>query len=186
MLRLFIAVELEEALRQLVSSLVEPLRRTGADVKWVQTGNLHMTLKFLGDVPEESLGVVVDTAKRALAAFGRFEIGLGGVGTFPPAGKPRVIWIGLEDARGQLAAMSSSLEKAFAAVGFPAEERPFKGHLTLGRVRSPKGVERLRPLIAGAAVPAGKRMTVEKVLLFRSVLTAAGPIYTVLDRVDLA
>jgi 2'-5' RNA ligase len=184
-LRLFLAVELDESLKEVVNSLMEPLRKTGADVKWVQRANLHMTLKFLGEVADEKLGLIVETARRALACCARFDIGLGGVGTFPPAGKPRVIWIGIEDARAQLAAMSRSLEEAFAQVGFPPEDRPFKPHLTLGRVRSPKGVERLRPALAKTAVPATKPMTVDKVLLIKSVLTSAGPIYTVLERIDL-
>ncbi len=185
MLRLFLAVDMDESLKQYVGSLVEPLRKAGADVKWVQADNLHVTLKFLGDVEEERVDIVADTARRSVGAYEPFDIGLGEVGTFPPAGRPRVIWIGIEDSGGQLARMSRSLEEAFAELGFPAEERPFKGHLTLGRVRSPKGVERLQPLLARATTPAAKRMSVDKIMLFKSVLTSAGPIYSVLEKVYL-
>lgn len=183
--RLFIAVDLEESLKQAMDSFMEPLRKAGADVKWVQPGNLHITLKFLGEVAEEKTALIVETARRALKGYRQFEITLSRLGTFPPAGKPRVIWIGIEDAGGQLVAMGRSLEEAFAQIGFPAEPRPFKPHLTLGRVRSPRGVERLQTVLAKSAMPATKSMNVEKVLLFRSVLTSAGPIYTVLEKIDL-
>ncbi|MDQ7780313.1 MAG: RNA 2',3'-cyclic phosphodiesterase [Planctomycetota bacterium] len=178
--RLFIAVEMDESVRKRIAEMTAPLKKANADVKWVQQDNLHITLKFLGEVDEGRIGVIVDAARGALAGFKPFVLTLGELGTFPPRGKPRVIWLAIRDVGGVLAGMSGALEKALEKEGFPAEDREFTAHLTLGRVRSPKGVERLEAAMAGLSAGAGGEFAqkVDKVFLVRSVLTSAGPVYS--------
>ena len=104
---------------------------------WVREENLHLTLKFLGDIPLTNVEAVAQATEGATKTIEPFEITVTGSGAFPPKGQPRVLWVGLEDASGQLALLHTALEDECAQAGFPREERPFHPHLTIARIRKP-------------------------------------------------
>jgi 2'-5' RNA ligase len=141
-LRCFISVELPEEIRNNIGARTESLVAAGADVKWIPPENLHLTLKFLGKTPEE---LVPDIRKKLLEAASlhhSIRIRLSGTGVFPDRRRPRVIWVGMQDSEG-LVKLQQDIEAKMAELGFEAEKRRFSPHLTIGRVRSPKGRENL-------------------------------------------
>lgn len=179
--RCFIAVELDGQARAVLGRLLDELRRSGADVKWVAAANLHLTLKFLGDVLPAGLTGVTQALKETLpgqTALPPFSLALDGVGAFPSAGNPRVVWVGAAEGRERLTDLASKVEKALAPLGFPAEARGFSPHLTLGRVRSPRNALALKAAVAGLKEYRGPRVRVERVVLFQSDLRPDGPVYT--------
>ena len=184
-LRAFFAVELPETIRDEVAALQATLRAIGADVRWVEQANLHLTLKFLGDVEETSLPPLTTALANALAAHAPFPLHLDGIGAFPSATHPRVLWVGVGLGQEALAALAQTVEQVCIAQGLPAAEPPFSAHLTLGRVRAPG---RPSARVRGLAPPIHHLHTfefhnptpvpVERVTLFRSRLSPHGPAYT--------
>lgn len=178
-MRCFIAIDLPPPVRDALLEAQTALRAAAprADVRWVACDQLHLTLKFLGavadaDVPRVStvLDVVAaDAAPIALAA--------GGLGAFPSARRPRVLWGGLTEGAAALAALAAAIDRAVAPLGFPRETRPFSAHLTIGRVRSPRGTGPL-----AAAVSPGVRLfgswTATAVVLYQSRLHPSGAVHT--------
>lgn len=180
-IRAFIAIELPAPVR---SALVEAGRKLerglerGA-VRWVKPEAMHLTLRFLGDTDVKllpGLGAAMDGLSAGRAPF---EMRLGGLGCFPNARRPRVIWVGLRDDAGQapapLLALKRDLDAALRPFGFDPEDKPFQAHLTLGRVREDG---RIRDLSLEAAVP-DLAMTVAALHLIESDLRPEGPRYTV-------
>ena len=177
-MRLFIAVELIDEIKDEIESQVKRLKRMGGNVRWVQREAMHITLKFLGDVDENRLEGIEKAMDRTVAEFSPFDIAMEGCGTFPPRSfKPRVLWIGVKDMN-PLMKLQEKLEDELLSAGFQKETRAFHPHVTLGRV---KGTSALRKLVeemrAMEDFPFGK-MRVERIILFRSKLTPDGPIYT--------
>ena len=168
--RLFIAVPVADEVRRAAARLIAELRLSGADCKWAEPGNLHLTLRFFGATPSERLPEIEAIMRRA-AQRPRFEISFGGVGAFDSWDDPKVVWVGVGSGAAGLAALAEAL-------GASEEGRPFSAHLTIGRRRSRSGLERLR----AAALRAGfseLRQTVDRVVLFESQLTPRGPTYLV-------
>jgi 2'-5' RNA ligase len=191
-IRCFVAVELDEAARGELSRVLGQLKRSDADVKWVSPNNLHLTLKFLGDVPADDMTRVIAALGQAVAgdtavpAAGAFEFELAGLGAFPSMSNPRVIWVGIDRGRDALASLASRVEAALGPLGFPAEGRGFSPHLTLGRCRSPRNQAELKAAMAALRDYGGPRVRVERVTLFSSDLRPAGPVYTPLAALPLA
>jgi 2'-5' RNA ligase len=137
-LRCFISIELPQALKQKITSVIERLVKTGADVRWVVPENLHVTLKFLGPTPGNLIPDIEEKLRRAAGAHGRFTLKLSGAGAFPNERRPRVVWIGLVDSD-ELLGLQRDIDASMEELGFEREDRPFSPHLTLGRVKSPRG-----------------------------------------------
>ncbi|MFQ5839337.1 MAG: RNA 2',3'-cyclic phosphodiesterase [Candidatus Methylomirabilales bacterium] len=184
-MRLFIAINLTEELRSKVASLQEVLRQSGADVSWVGPGNVHLTLKFLGEVSGERAADVRSTLRAALEGIPSFRMTLAGVGTFPARGAPRVVWVGTTEGSDGATALYERVEGALASSGFPPEGRAFQAHLTLGRVRGPRNrpalIARVREL---AGTTLGSMMVVA-VELMQSELHPKGAIYTSIETFSL-
>jgi RNA 2',3'-cyclic 3'-phosphodiesterase len=132
--RLFVAVNLPEGQRRAAHEAAAPLRDAGLPVKWVPAESLHVTLKFLGEVAEAREAAIGAALDVVAAAAQRFEVGLGGAGAFPGVARPRVIWLGVEP-HPALELLSHDVERALRPLDFETELRPFRPHLTLGRVR---------------------------------------------------
>ena len=132
-MRLFVALELDEAVRSRTAVLLRQLEPAASQVKWVKPQSLHLTLKFIGEQPEDKLSALVE-ALAAVPAPGPLEVSFRGLGCFPNERHPRVFWVGVlaPPALGQLAA---AVERALAPLGIEPEQRPFSPHLTLGRLR---------------------------------------------------
>jgi 2'-5' RNA ligase len=179
--RLFVALEPPEAVRRRITATAEKIRRTAGaaagEVRWVPDENVHLTIQFLGAVPEERVEAV-GQALAAAAAAGRpllFEVK--GAGGFPNSRRPRVVWLGLSGEVDALAALAAELGKRLAPLGFPPESRPFAAHLTLGRARDGRGAPGLGGALAAAAEGEGIAWRASELTLFESHLSPKGPRY---------
>jgi 2'-5' RNA ligase len=177
-MRCFVAAELDAALRApLVRLLRQDLPRTRA-VRWCTEQQLHVTLKFLGEVRDGQLPAVCDAVTAAAQSIQPFQLRLSGLGCFPSARNPRVLWCGVEDATDGCARWLEQADPLFEALGFPRETRAFHPHVTLGRSRGPDGAEVMRRALSELAAPSTGNMTVEQVVLFESQLSPQGARYT--------
>lgn len=185
-MRLFVAINIDPSLRPPLGEIQGKLRAIRAPVSWVKPENLHFTLKFLGEVAETHLSALRDVFRHSLVGLRPFSLSLAGVGTFPPKGRPRVIWVGVDQGAEEMERLRERIDKVLVPLGFPREDRPFRPHLTLGRI---KGGGRLDPLLEGlrsAAVGSVGQMQVDRVELMQSQLDPAGAIYTSVEAVPLA
>lgn len=184
--RTFIAVEMDESVRAAAARLIRALAASQADVKWVEPHNLHLTLKFLGEVPLEEIPAVCEAVQRAVAGIEPFRLELMGAGAFPNTRRPRTLWLGAGEGQVEMAALKQAVEHGLKKLGYRPEGRKFKTHLTLGRVRrGGPGMARLAELLAEhASYPAGAS-AVEEVTVFASELTPEGPVYSALSRAEL-
>ncbi len=185
-LRTFVAVEMDPAIRRGAERLVDKFRATGAGVSWVAPQNMHLTLKFLGEVGADGVRRICQAVREAAAGSAAFTLQIRGMGAFPNLKRPRVIWLGAGDGAEAMAALAERIESALAAVGFPREGRRFQSHLTLGRVRrgGPEMAALARLVEHNAAIDLGQT-PVEEVVVFSSHLKPTGAVYEALDRVPL-
>lgn len=135
-MRLFVALPLPDPVRQQIVAVQETLCRIPADIRWVTGPALHLTLKFLSDVPAERLHLLAAAVRSAAAAVPSFAITIAGAGVFPGIDDPRVLWAGITEGAQELAFLAERIEAAAAAAGFPPERRLFAAHVTIGRFRS--------------------------------------------------
>ncbi|MDD5627429.1 MAG: RNA 2',3'-cyclic phosphodiesterase [Elusimicrobia bacterium] len=168
--RLFIAVPAADEVRRAAARLIAELRLSGADFKWVEPENLHLTLRFFGATPLERLPEIESLMGKA-ARRPRFAVSFGPVGAFNSWEDPKVLWVGVGQGAAELAALAESL-------GASAEGRPFSAHLTIGRRRGRGGGERLKAAARRAGFPE-LRQEVDRIVLFESRLTAQGPAYSI-------
>lgn len=173
-MRLFFSLPLPEAGRDALRPVVESARASaGRAVSFGKVEQLHFTLAFLGEQPEERMDAACAAAEEALRGIQAFDLVIGGGGAFPSAGRPRVLWLGAPAGGPQLVELASRLSSCLRERGFSLEERPFRAHLTLGRAK-PGGERDARRALA--ALPSGElvRMRVEEIRLVRSILGAGG------------
>ena len=185
--RLFVAVELPPPVTAALGELQAELRRRGLSaLRWVRPEGIHLTLKFLGEVPARQVTSVLDALASAVQGIGPHDLSLGRLGTFGGR-SPRVLWIALEGGVETLGRLQEQVEQRLVALGFPPEERAFSPHLTLARVRPENAREVARPL--AAAVPAVNappaEIPVREVSLMRSQLKPGGAVYTRLEAFPL-
>lgn len=180
-LRAFFAVELPEAVRAELVRVSTALRdELVGRIRWVPEANLHLTLKFLGTLPERSLPELLARAAARLAREEPFSVSLAGAGAFPNARAARVLWIGVSEGAGELARLARKLDAAGRGVGAPRERRPYRAHLTLARLREPLRVplERVPALSACG-------FCVEEIVLYESRLSSSGASHSPLARLPL-
>ena len=184
--RTFVAVETSDAVRQRTAELIGICAATGAKVSWVQPQNLHLTLKFLDEVPLNSIPEVSAAVQKAAAALEPFELEICGAGAFPTARRPRTLWLGTGQGSEPLGKLHAALESALKPIGFPKEHRRFAAHLTIGRVRGPgPGLAELGLLIQQHAGFTAGQFRVAEVVVCSSQLTPQGPIYETMSRATL-
>lgn len=187
-MRTFIALEISEEIREVLAQIESHLKYAGADVKWVTPGNIHLTLKFLGEVDEgriEKIKAILDKIGKQTKPF---EITIKDIGAFPKIDLPRVIWVGLDKGAAESAELAKRIEDELSKLGFDKEDRPFTAHLTIGRVRSPKNKLALKERMQSLSFELKARSSkiVSSVTLFQSALTPSGSIYTKLHEAALA
>jgi 2'-5' RNA ligase len=177
-MRLFLAVDIPEDIRRGAGDLVRDVNIPTQKVRWVKRENLHITLKFLGETPKERLGAVAAGARRVAAGFTPIYVLVEGAGVFPNKIKPRIFWLGIKGDTKALERLAEELDAALALAGFAREERPFSAHLTLGRVQveSAKG-QVIRAATAHKDISFGS-FTVDRLVLYESVIGPGGPKYT--------
>lgn len=184
-MRGFVAVEVSAPVRRRAVELQEALRRAEADVRWVEEGNLHLTLKFLGEIGEDQADRLKGLLAAEAARWPRLRLEVAGAGCFPSHGPPRVVWAGLAGDLEKLAGLAAAVERAAEQVGVPREGRPFVAHLTLGRVKSGRNARRLAEAVARQDGAFLGRDEISEIVLFESTLTARGPVYEALARFPL-
>ena len=184
--RIFIAFELPDRVIALATDLQARLKRHGLKLQWMRPQNMHLTMKFLGEVSKARIGDVAAALHRAALEAVPMEVSAQGLGVFPSIRKPRVLWFGLGGQVDLLGDACDHLESALAEKGFARERRPFRPHLTLARIKQVVDPGRLLEAIqaVGQYDPVGFRLT--EWLLFQSDLRPQGAIYTALDRATLA
>jgi len=177
-MRTFIAIELPEEIKTILSRIQDELKQTHADVKWVKPENIHLTLKFLGEIEQDLVKKIQSALSEIAQKNSIFTLGLSNIGAFPKLQYPRVVWIGIKHDQ-RFFEIAGDLEKGLIKIGLPAESRPFSSHITLGRVRSGLNrkalVEKLDFLNRNLSSP--PEFKVFSLTLFKSTLTPAGPIY---------
>ena len=184
--RVFCAVELPDVVRARLEDHVRRLRKEVPDVaaSWSRVENIHLTLKFFGNVEVKRIEKISATAERVVKQFSRFQIAVGGTGVFPRPSRPQVLWIGVSDPSGQLSALQEKFEDECAAEGFEKEDRAYRPHLTIARLRKPEGARHL----ADAHLQM-KFETIEvelkELVVFRSELSPKGSKYTAISAAHL-
>lgn len=170
-MRLFFAVTPPDHVRAKIAHWQQLWSKSVHNVKWVKEENLHLTLKFLGEVVPTQLDQVVSAARSALVGHPAFALVVGGTGVFPHPRRARVLWLGLKDDAGQLARLQQYLDRSLSNLGFPSENKPFAPHLTLGRLRQPSEVA--RPVFPAENLI----LPVNRIILYESILKPHGPLY---------
>ncbi len=184
-LRTFIAVELTEEIRTVLQDIQGRLKTFHADVKWVEPQNIHLTLKFLGDVGPKDIQPLIETLRAALKGT-PIPTELAELGAFPDLRRPRVLWAGLRDEDGRIAQLASTIEEVLGKIGYKKEPRDFKAHVTLGRVRSLKNITLLIKELQKYRFPRRFPQVIAGITLFKSTLTSSGPLYEILEKFDFS
>jgi 2'-5' RNA ligase len=188
--RLFVAIELDEAVRSAAAIIVARLEQRAAvlaprsRIGWIPSDRMHLTVRFIGSVDEAQ----AERIRRALEPplhVPSFSISIDTLGAFPPGGAPRVLWVGVREATGALADVERDVTARLQSLGIPPEDRPYTPHLTLARVREPAGLTCAR-LAEGLAPAALGVSRVSAVTLFESRLSPKEPTYVALQRTPLA
>ncbi|MBI5592992.1 MAG: RNA 2',3'-cyclic phosphodiesterase [Deltaproteobacteria bacterium] len=187
LIRTFIAVTLPESLTDLVSEIQKTLKTQGLRIAWVVPGNVHLTLKFLGDIEPADVDPIAAVMSECAQPIAPLTLSARGLGVFPDLRHPRVLWLGITGDMPQLIAFQKDLDARLDALGqgrFKPEQRPFKGHLTLGRIKTRLDSGILLKALRETARDA-HTFVVDAVHLIQSRLTPTGSIYTPLRRVVL-
>ena len=188
-IRSFVAIELPEEAKKGLASLRRELERDEHRfVKWVDPGGIHLTLKFLGNIPSKRVTEVTEAMEKAAQGICPFLLEISGLGAFPSLKQARVLWVGVGGELDKLSTLQQNIDSALAALGFAREERPFVPHLTLARVREGALAPERRgfgELVGSATFEDKYPVEVEAIRLMRSQLTPAGALYTCLSVVGL-
>jgi 2'-5' RNA ligase len=187
-MRVFVAVDIDEQIRKALGDLQLELQskvdvRKG-DVKWVNPANIHLTLKFLGEIKDQQMVDVCNIVKDAAGRHKSFELEVGSVGHFGGR-SARVLWVGTTAKNDELLALQADIEQQLAAAGWPKETRKFTGHLTLCRIKNSKAGVKLAQLSEAYKETTLGIMEADSVTVYESQLRPAGPIYTVLGSHEL-
>ena len=189
-IRTFIAIKLDESIKDGLTKLQERLKgeMPQGSVRWVRPEGIHLTLKFLGDVPASQIGKITEALEKSCQGFAPFSLSCAGLGCFPNLRRPHVVWVGIQEETGNLAQLQKAIEENVAPLGYPTEKRKFSPHLTLGRVQrrvSPGDRRRLGELVGASQIGTLGQMEVHSINLIRSDLRPSGAVYTRLAEVEL-
>ena len=181
--RLFCAFELTADLQTRIFDHAKRVREAvpNAAASWSRPENIHLTMKFFGNVASERVDEISGAAERVCQQFSPVQIVVGKTGVFPRSSRPQVLWIGVEDASSLLGKLQQQLENEFAREGFTKEDRDFRPHLTIARIRKPPNAVRLAQTHLEMDFPSVD-LTLNELILFRSELSGKGSKYTAISR----
>ena len=183
-IRTFIALELSDEAKQELSRVTGLLKKVDADVKWATPEAIHITLKFLGNIPEKKTTFVIESLKLVVSQIPSFDITLGGIGVFPGWSAPRILWIDINEGHESLEKLAGSIRSVMFKAGFGEDERQFSPHITVGRIKSGRNKAVLRKE-AGLIEVVPILIPISRVTFFKSILTKEGARHTVLSAWDL-
>lgn len=185
MIRTFIAVEVSERIRGRLAGEIEAMRASAPLVKWSRPENLHLTLRFLGDVKENDLDELFAALREEVEGIPPFVLEMRGVGAFPNWRHPRVIWAGCGEGAEEAVELAAEVEAVCEELGYEQERRPFRPHLTLGRVKLPADAQGLESAVSEMANVEFGYLDVDSVVVFMSSLRRNGPVYAPMARLEL-
>ncbi|HXX81963.1 MAG TPA: RNA 2',3'-cyclic phosphodiesterase [Thermodesulfovibrionales bacterium] len=183
-MRSFVAINLDDSLRNEIDRTTAGLKSGNWDVKWVAPANLHITLKFLGEIPEDAITGIKETLLSSASHHESFALKFKGVGIFPDKRRPRVIWIDILESE-KLIKLQKEVENSLSLIGFKEEDRPFSPHLTIGRIKSSAGKESLLRAMEALKDRDFGNIGVNKVSLMKSDLKPGGAQYTTIAEFNL-
>jgi 2'-5' RNA ligase len=175
-MRIFISVELPEEIKNNIAEAVEGLRKIDSGVKWIESRNLHLTLKFLGWIEDKNLEDIVSLGEQAVLGHKSFKVKFEGAGSFPEGKSPRVFWVGISE---------GGLDLKKIADNLGPEKREFSAHLTIGRVKNKEGVDEVKEKMKGLEKISFGEFFVNKINVMKSTLTPKGPIYETYKSIKL-
>ncbi len=185
LVRTFVCIEIPRSIQNRIDELRKTFQTIGADVSWVRASNIHLTLKFLGDVPHSRIEAIRSGVSRACHDVEPFELTVSGIGGFPSLRNARVLWIGLPQLPDSLRQMQKNIEDHLRQEGFPGDPRPFSSHLTVARVRSPRNLLPLTEAFSRQGfVP--ETFQARQVIIMQSQLNPGGSVYTALAVISLS
>ncbi len=182
-LRAFLAIDVDEDLKAKMYRIIKKFKQIDANIKYVDLENLHLTLKFFGDIDTEGLDVLSSKIEGVVSNFDKFTIKVKGCGAFPNNDRIKVIWLGIEDDE-RVRQLHDELDKEFVALGFDKDKK-FSSHLTIGRMKSGKGKNEVKSTIEEFSEVEIGEMDVDRIILKKSTLTPQGPIYEDLEIFEL-
>jgi 2'-5' RNA ligase len=183
-IRSFIAIELNKEIQDALANIQTDLRSSGADIKWVKPRNIHLTLKFLGNIDTNLIPKIKNILEDITKKYKNFSGDLTELGAFPKLHNPRVIWVGMQTGKDKIISITKELEDNLSKIGIPQEEKEFHPHVTLGRIKSSINRLKLVELLNNTKISILK-FQVKKITLFKSTLTPEGPIYEAKLEVNL-
>ena len=185
-LRIFLALDLDQAIKSQLLRLQNRLDKIGAEVRWVKDEHIHLTMKFLGEITDQTAADVCRLCQNVSAEFEPFEFEVRAAGCFANHGRPRVLWVGVEDPSGSVRRLNERIEKTLAPLGLRRERRAFRPHVTLGRVRSARNALELRAeVVKNTSFETGTAQATE-ITIYSSELGPDGPVHTVIGRAKFA
>lgn len=179
-MRLFIALDIEQGIKDGLQDAIRELRRTRAPVRWVKPEGMHLTLKFLGETPEEMLVSLETSLEEICRDIFPFPITVSGLGAFPGLSRPRVLWAGVGEPTGTMNILWKSVEETARALGWEKEKRKFHPHVTIGRVKGNINLKQLSEAVSGFHDEIWGEQETTGVSLYRSHLEPAGARYEVI------
>jgi RNA 2',3'-cyclic 3'-phosphodiesterase len=181
-MRAFLAVDPPEAIFNEIIKIQERLKKTiGGDIRWVRPEGIHLTLKFFGYVYQSDVANISLVVKNNVANMKALMLNVRNLGAFPSVNRPRVLWLGLDGDTDALISLQVEIDTGFQDYGFKKEERPFRPHLTLARIKEPKGLDGLAEAVKKNEDYNAGSFTISGLTLFKSELRPTGAIYTKLS-----
>jgi len=184
-IRSFIAIDLPDSMRTAIRTIQADIRSSGFKIRWTHPENVHLTLKFLGNVDTHQIDKINTAVRMAVQEMAPIHLSGRRLGVFPNSRRPRVLWIGLEGQIGALLRLQKRIDAQAATLGFDREKRTFTGHLTIGRIKGKVPLRQVNLILTQYETLVTEPFVVKEVVLFRSQLTPAGSIYTRLGQVAL-
>ena len=178
-LRLFIAIEIPPEVKSQFATVLRELKAAPVDVRWEALEKLHVTLKFLGDTNPELLPQVIQQLDRVVESVHPFAVRYSGLGCFPNARDPKILWVGAEDVQHSMIPLVESIEKTMAALGLKREAKPFHAHVTIGRVKSQRNIQDLLRIMESTTLKS-HTTNVSHIVLVKSELKPSGSEYSII------
>ncbi|MFP4083063.1 MAG: RNA 2',3'-cyclic phosphodiesterase [Candidatus Aminicenantes bacterium] len=183
-MRTFIAIDLDDKIKQSLSSLIQELDKVSTNIKWVKKEAMHLTLKFLGEIALEKISEIKAVLEKICRQYDGFSLKLKGTGSFPPGKKPRVLWVGVEESS-NIKSLQARIEQELENLGFAKEKREFHPHLTLGRVKPRSHLGGVPSKLSQKKQTDYGEMKVKKITFFQSILKPTGAEYKIISEFEL-
>lgn len=184
-LRTFIAIDIPGNILSEIRELQEGIKDYGFKIRWVRPESIHLTLKFLGDIKAVKINEIAEAISKTVVRYTPISLQAKGVGVFPGIKRPQVLWVGLAGQLEPLVSLQKTLDENLETIGFPVEKRPFKGHLTMGRMKAKIDVKKFGDVLMTFRSFESEAFTADRIILYKSELKPSGAVYTELASASL-